>query len=282
MSVSMPRPVEMDLPFHQKFIRKRRSARLARYLSRLAGNSVSCRVNGFVMHLDIAEEIQFHMYLGLYEPAQTQWAREFLRPGNRMVDIGANFGYYTVLAESLVGSEGSIFAFEPSAVAAATIQDAVSSNRFRNVTIIRACVGSRAGVVDLVIPLNSSLHSPSVFGDAVDAERVSVPVLALDEYAPLRDGAEIDLVKIDAEGSEPDIIDGMAGLCEKGLVKNIFCELNSGWLKRNNSNPEKLRARILDLGFEVFRETAAVTGLETPKGPEFTVQDVWFRRAKPT
>lgn len=228
------------------------------------------------MRLDLSEMIEWCMYLGHYEIPQTQWTRECLTRGGRFVDVGANFGHYTTLAASIVGPEGSIFAFEPSPRPAAVIEDAIAGNGLENVMLIRSALGRERGHADLYLPLKSNLYSPSLFGGGADYEPLRVPVIRLDEFETLQDGVPIDLIKIDAEGAEPDIIEGMTDLISKGLVKNMFCELNSGWLKRNNSTPETLFDRITELGFKAHRMTDKVTSEETPGGASFELQDIWF------
>ena len=79
------------------------------------------KVNGFVRMLDMGEAIQRSMAKGKYEPEQTAWVKKTLKRGGRFVDIGANFGYYTSLAASIVGPTGRVFAFEPSPVAQESI-----------------------------------------------------------------------------------------------------------------------------------------------------------------
>ena len=85
---------------------------LSKFVTRAPGSLYGTR-----FEFDLREVIQQHMFLGAYEAAQTSWARSLLRPGDTVVDVGANFGYYTALAASIVGSRGRVYAFEPSPVA---------------------------------------------------------------------------------------------------------------------------------------------------------------------
>ena len=62
--------------------------------------------NGYKIKLDLREYIQRSMYLNNYEPVQTDWVKQILRPGATFIDIGANFGYFTLLAASLVNPLG--------------------------------------------------------------------------------------------------------------------------------------------------------------------------------
>src|SRR4029079_6897726 len=68
----------------------------------------TAKVFGCKMNLDLSDLIQRRIYLGCYEPAETAFFRKILRPGHKVVDVGANVGYFTALAASLVGPGGAV------------------------------------------------------------------------------------------------------------------------------------------------------------------------------
>lgn len=230
-------------------------------------------ING--VRLDTNEAIQSSMANGSYEPIQTAWARECLSEGSRFVDVGANFGWYTMLASTIVGPKGRVFAFEPSPVATSVIADAIAENALTNVTLVRAAVGDTVGHEQIYMPVRDSVHSPSVFQSGGDFKPLQVPLIELDSYAPLTDGPPIDLMKIDIEGYEPNAMRGMRGLAQKGMIKNIFCEFNSGWLKRNGTTPAQLFDQIVSYGFRVHQKTNLEAHSEL-NGDPYELQDVWF------
>ncbi len=234
------------------------------------------RVHSLLMRLDTSEGIQNAMAHGAYEPEQTAWARECLLPGDRFVDVGANFGWYTALASTIVGPTGSVFAFEPSPVAANVITNTITENRLKNVTLIRAAVGDAVGHERIYMPVNDFVHSPSAFHSDPNFVPLQVPLLSLDRYQPFADGRSIKLIKIDVEGYEPNVLRGMQGLVKKGLVKNLFCEFNSGWLKRNATTPAQLFNVITSYGFSVHKKTALQVHPER-NGDPFELQDMWFK-----
>src|ERR1700730_16140389 len=71
-------------------------------------------VFGYKIKLDLADYIQRSIYLRTFEPRESALIRHYLKPGMTFVDVGANVGYYTLLAASLVGRRGRVLAFEPS------------------------------------------------------------------------------------------------------------------------------------------------------------------------
>ena len=69
-----------------------------------------------------------------YEPHVTAFMRRQLKPGMNVIDVGANIGYFTVLASKLVGDTGSVLAFEPNSENARLILLDVELNNLKNVS----------------------------------------------------------------------------------------------------------------------------------------------------
>ncbi|MBP2673940.1 MAG: FkbM family methyltransferase [Deltaproteobacteria bacterium] len=250
----------------------------AHVLGCILGGRVRAVVHQAKMRLDPRERIQRMMFLGEYEPEQTRWFKECIEPGDIVVDVGASFGYYTALASALVGPSGKVFAFEPSPVASGVIEETIRDSGIRNIVLTKAAVGKAPGIVPLFLPNDGSLHSPSIFYSDPAYSPVHVPMLSLDGFDPLKDVPKVKMVKIDVEGYEPDVLDGMERMVRSRRIENVLCEFNSGWLSRNSTTPERLLARFLDLGFAI-REKTALQRIPTGKpGETFDLQDFWFRR----
>jgi hypothetical protein len=109
-------------------------------------------VNGIAMDLDLGEAIQRQMATGSYEPEETEWVRRHVGPESVFVDVGANFGWYTTLALSLVGPRGRVFAFEPSPVAFSNLKRGIDRSIYRNATLINAAVGRKTGSIIIYLP----------------------------------------------------------------------------------------------------------------------------------
>jgi len=94
------------------------------------------KIVGYQLTLDLADFIQRSIYLGTFGPIESRWVRAYLKSGMTVVDVGANVGYYSFLAASLVGPTGQVFAFEPSPYAFERLAAAVRKNRIRLITPI--------------------------------------------------------------------------------------------------------------------------------------------------
>lgn len=265
-------------PFYQTIIRRLpfKQSAAAGALGILCGHSITADVNQFSMRLDLRESIQRTMFLGAYEPEQTAWFNRCLSSGDTLIDVGASFGYYTTLGATLVGPSGRVFAFEPSPIASKVIEDAIRDAAVHSIVLTKAAVGKGKGSVSLYLPTTQYLHSPSILQSDSAFVPIQVPVTALDQFEPLKNASQIKLVKIDVEGYEPDVLDGMENLIRARRVENIICEFNSGWLKRNSTTPKQLLERFMDLGYRIHTQTELRENLIGHHGELFNLQDIWF------
>lgn len=249
---------------------------ITRALGLLFGRRIKAVINCTIVKLDLCETIQRNMFLGLYEPTQTSWFKQCLRPGDVFVDVGASFGYYTTLGASLVGPTGKVFAFEPSPIANQVIEEVIEDSMLQNVILTKAAVGKNSGSISLFLPTTRHLHSPSIFKSDPNFVPIQVPVIALDHFAALENVPKIKLVKIDVEGYEPDVLAGMERLIRAKRIENIICEFNSGWLMRNATTPQQLQKRFLELGGIINMQTKVKKILIGRHGEFFHLQDMWF------
>ncbi|VVM06958.1 hypothetical protein MAMC_01375 [Methylacidimicrobium cyclopophantes] len=132
-----------------------------------------------------------------------------IRPGMRFWDVGANIGFYSVLAGRLVGPEGRVLSIEPDPENAERLCAAVERNGLRNVEVVRAALASREGTMALERRGAMSRLRESNEKTA-GAEAISVAVFRLEKLAE-RFGAP-DVVKIDVEGAEIEVLRGVGPL----------------------------------------------------------------------
>lgn len=138
---------------------------------------------------------------GTYEREQTALFEQLLRPGATVLDVGANVGYYTLLASVLVGDAGRVHAFEPEPRNAGFLRDHVRINRRGNVTVQQAAVSDRAGTARF------DFGSGSGTGHLADAGAIEVRTLRLDDHCA-EHGLAPSAIKIDVEGAEMSVLQG--------------------------------------------------------------------------
>jgi FkbM family methyltransferase len=207
-----------------------------------------------------------------------------LKPGSRFVDIGASFGHYTSLASRIVGPAGEVFAFEPSPIPSASIERFIATNAIKNIELVRAAVGESQGEIVIYLPGNDAVvHSPSAFASDPTFTELKVDMISLDTFAPLNDGQPIDLMKIDVEGFEPNVVAGMKQMARSGTIRNVMCEFNTGWLRRNHgASADSLFESISDLGFRVVDRTEKEVHLENDGKTHYHLQDILFEMPRRT
>ncbi|MGB7161386.1 MAG: FkbM family methyltransferase [Tepidisphaeraceae bacterium] len=150
--------------------------------------------------------------------------RRLVRPGDTVLDIGANLGLVTMLLSSLVGPEGRVHAFEPNPRMVELLQQSIDRNYAANVTVHPVALGTEEAELDLHVPVNHAGQA-SLRSNA-RGTRVRVPVKQLAAIPSLPLDRPIRLVKIDVEGYEPEVLRGAAPLLSRNPPHTILFELN--------------------------------------------------------
>jgi FkbM family methyltransferase len=211
------------------------------------GGVRTATVFGSQMELDLGDLIQRQVYLGVYEREETNHVLRFLRPGMTFVDVGANIGYYTVMAAARVGPRGRVVAVEPSPYAGERLEKAVRENELTNVLVFRGGLGDRAGECRLLIPPPGN-HTPTMLGDE-EAPAHVVTVKTLDACLADWRVETIDLMKMDVEGFEPRVLAGASTALAAERIGAILCEFNDYWLRKAGTSALAFYDSILAKGF---------------------------------
>ncbi len=145
-----------------------------------------------------------------YEPHVTSVFRDRLRPGMHVLDVGANIGYFTMLAASLVGPSGSVTAIEPNADSARLLEASRRANSFDNVIVIQVAAGRELGLLVLNTSYSNAMTSATPDDPSALIGSTTVPSFRIDDLIPRT--KDIDLVKIDVEGAEYNALLGASDL----------------------------------------------------------------------
>jgi FkbM family methyltransferase len=194
----------------------------------LGEQTVLCRVLGkYLMYADAQETgITPHLCMdGYWESWITVALARTLRPGWHCLDVGANHGYYTLIMADAVGREGRVIPVEPTPRLADLLRQTLDVNGFPSVTVASVAACDRDGeTLQLVVPprrsMNARLSQVASPTDAVvDVESVTVDTLT-------RDWPRVDLIKIDVEGAEEDVWEGMQQTITQNRDLVVILELN--------------------------------------------------------
>jgi len=194
-------------------------------------------VNGLKMYLDPAEEAsRAGAFLwGAYEPATTAVVMALVADGDTVVDVGAHWGYFALLAASLCGKRGRVFAFEPHPRNFTLLKKNLEANGLTNVVAVQKAVSNRAGSIELLQAQSTASHSvisvpPELTSVGVSVkESIAVDTVALDDFFP-RGSPEPRLIIIDIEGAESLALAGMQRLIKRNPSLALIVEFNPSYL----------------------------------------------------
>jgi FkbM family methyltransferase len=152
------------------------------------------------------------MYLwGEYDPRITSVVAAVIRPGDTVLDIGANFGVVGLLACKQVGEKGKVHMFEPQPLVAQCLRTSVLINGFRQGVVHECALSNRSGSGEMAITSAGNLGMTTLASDdkRLDGERIQVRVEQAGEFIRGLDCRQAALIKIDVEGHEGVILDAM-------------------------------------------------------------------------
>ena len=193
-----------------------------------------------------------NMVMGRYEEETTRLLQSLVKPGMVFVDVGAHLGYYTLLAARGVGPTGKIYSFEPDPDNHALLLRNVELNAYDNVVAARKAVSDRVGTGTLYLTaLDSGRHSMYHHG-LPERGRVAVETTTMDFYLGSEGWPRVDLVKIDVEGAEVSVLEGMAQLLEKSDDLKLIIEFNPSLLQNAGVLPLEFLEKPASLGFKVY------------------------------
>lgn len=217
-----------------------------------------------------------HSYLfffGVWEPVLTGYMQQILRPGDIVIDVGANVGAHTLLASRLVGPTGRVHAIEASPSIFQMLEKNVRINQAANVSTYNAAVSDSAGSVTVYLNRRSNLGGTTILRTEADqrsagAEAV-VPSCPLQDLVPADDIRAARLIKIDVEGAEWLVVKGMQKLLgELAQDAIIVAELTRSGLDAFGASPKDFLAVLADAGFapyEIANEYPAEFYVDPPE-----------------
>lgn len=197
----------------------------------------------------IAREVCF---TGRYEPQETALLRSMLAPGMTFVDVGANWGYFTLLAAHLVGSRGRVLAVEADPRMFQTLSANVARNSLLHVGIVHVAIAASEGYVTLsgFDEASGEWGLSRVVGSPGGATGTfTVPSAALDDILDERAIDQVDVLKMDIEGAEEYALVGMAAGLERHRYRRIVFEVHPGILAERGRNAWDVLRVLSDAGY---------------------------------
>jgi FkbM family methyltransferase len=217
------------------------------------GREVVVRRQGVVWSLSLDCYVQRSLYyLGLFEAWETRALLGYVTPGSTFADVGANFGYYSMLAAKAVGPSGRVHAFEPTPGLAKRLRHTAERNGFTHLTLHQVAVSDHSGAAAFAVARPDNQGTGHLVGTA-SADTITVTLTTLDEVAT--DWPRLDVMKLDVEGAEPAALRGAEATIRR-FRPVILAEVNEHSLLQSASSAAALVAQFRGLGYDLLRPTA--------------------------
>lgn len=184
--------------------------------------------------------------LGWMGEQEAALLRALIKPGMRIVDVGANIGLYALLCARLTGETGRVFAFEPEQNLYRRLRENCARNGVANVESFECAAGSSPGRAAF---RRSAFNSGDNRLDSHGSGAVQVEVVRIDDVLPV---SSVDFIKIDVQGHELGALQGMERLLANDCVRVLF-EFSPAALRDADTAPEALLRFFSDRGFRIYQ-----------------------------
>lgn len=193
-----------------------------------------------------------------YEPTLSFLA-DLVRPGDVVLDVGANFGVYSLVLSARIGDAGRCFAFEPGEDALSQLRRNLARNSSLPIEVVPLALSDREGTAALF-----HTGGPTTFslaGTGGEAEE-GIKTMTLDAWASDRALTSVDVMKVDVEGHEPEVFVGGQQLLRRTKPLIMF-EISGSALARGHHELGASFDVLSEMGFGMYRYDAGqLAGIE--------------------
>ena len=203
------------------------------------------------------------------EPEVQSYLKSSLKQGDVFIDVGANFGFHTILASRLVGNTGHIAAFEPSPENLKILRYHCRVNSLKNVKVYPDAVGDNPNSSVEFVLVDGGKHSSNsltISGDVPHLSEsqktvINVPMTTLDDFCQSHQIFP-NLIKIDVEGAELLVLQGARKIIEQNRP-NIIIGIHPFWMPEGQI-PENVIDFFNSYNYKIikFGQTSFVQDIE--------------------
>jgi FkbM family methyltransferase len=189
---------------------------------------------------------------GFTDPGVMRLFRRLVRPGMVVVDAGAYVGQYTLEAARLLKGTGKVYSFEPNPQAFVWLRENIILNGFDSAETIELRQSALAGKkgIAFIHLCPDQPGSSTLLPEAGEESSVAVETVTMDEA--LKDESHVDVVRIDVDGAEGFVVEGMQRILAENPSLSILMRFTPNRLSKAGTDPYQLLSGLRKMGFSVY------------------------------
>lgn len=208
--------------------------------------------NGYRIFLNIDKQVDKEVYIGSFEAININFFRKLLEGNMVIFDVGANIGYYSIVAAGKLKNNGVIYAFEPASTPFNQFQLNIQINAIQNIELFQLGVADKSGEVNFNVCEDDAYNSIGSSPMSTIKQSLKINVVSIDEFCENKNIKHIDIMKIDTEGAEYLILKGGKNIFSSSNAPILFCEYNKSTITGFDYNLQDFDGIIKSYGYTPY------------------------------
>jgi FkbM family methyltransferase len=209
----------------------------------------SIKIQDHTMFLDKNDNLGLSIN-PIYGESDTEFVKKIIKKNDIILDIGANIGYYTLIFAKLVGDLGKVFSFEPESENFKILKKNVEINGYNNVILEQKIVSNTNGKSTLYVSEKAGSHR--IYKPDNYVESLEIECISMDNYIEKNNIKKINFIKIDVEGAELNVLQGIQKILDSNENIILFTEFSPNQIKSCGLEPTDMINFLINNKFKIY------------------------------
>lgn len=189
---------------------------------------------------------------GIWEPFETKLLLKLIERKQCFVDVGANLGYYSLIASPVMGCSASIFAFEPEPKNFTVFEKNIIDNQLNNIVAVNAGLGEKDESLKMFLS-DDNYGDHQIYDAGLDRNSIDIDIVSGDRFLKEKGISRIDVIKMDTQGAEQFVVNGLEETLRNSLPNlSMIIEFWPFGLRKSGCHAHKLLDFLLSLELPLF------------------------------